>query len=240
MKGTHEFVPPFSYEKRPSLGGTRFFPRTFPRSCSSQAGTSASGGWTWWACACRRRGAGTRAVRGRARTSGAVRTGCASDVGAACARPRVCCRTRGMQASMAVTENFGEACPASAPFFGYMGAAAALIFASACPARRVPRSRRLFWRALVPRGALSRARGAAGHRTVAAAAQERCAASWPTRGAAPCGWPQTHASDGGTGTPCGARLLWGAGAVSNPMRRTRGACGVSSHRQRCARALRWS
>ena len=25
---------------------------------------------------------------------------------------------------------FGEACPASAPFFGYMGAAAALIFAS--------------------------------------------------------------------------------------------------------------
>ena len=29
-----------------------------------------------------------------------------------------------------VTENFGEACPASAPFFGYMGAAAALIFAS--------------------------------------------------------------------------------------------------------------
>ena len=40
-----------------------------------------------------------------------------------------------MQASMAVTENFGEACPASAPFFGYMGAAAALIFASACPAR---------------------------------------------------------------------------------------------------------
>ena len=39
-----------------------------------------------------------------------------------------------MQASMAVAENFGEACPASAPFFGYMGAAAALIFASACPA----------------------------------------------------------------------------------------------------------
>jgi hypothetical protein len=123
---------------------------------------------------------------------------------------------------MAVAENFGEACPASAPFFGYMGAAAALIFASACPARRVPRSRRLFWRALVPRGALSRARGAAGHRTVAAAAQERCAASWPTRGAAPCGWPQTHASDGGTGTPCGARLLWGAGAVSNPMRAREG------------------
>eukprot|EP00960_Hanusia_phi_P045293 757153-Hanusia_phi.AAC.3 len=29
-----------------------------------------------------------------------------------------------------VAENFGEACPASAPFFGYMGAAAALIFAS--------------------------------------------------------------------------------------------------------------
>lgn len=31
---------------------------------------------------------------------------------------------------MAVAEMFGEACPASAPFFGYMGAAAALIFAS--------------------------------------------------------------------------------------------------------------
>jgi hypothetical protein len=29
-----------------------------------------------------------------------------------------------------VQEMFGEACPASAPFFGYMGAAAALIFAS--------------------------------------------------------------------------------------------------------------
>jgi len=29
-----------------------------------------------------------------------------------------------------VAENFGEACPASAPFFGYMGAAAALIFAN--------------------------------------------------------------------------------------------------------------
>ena len=27
-------------------------------------------------------------------------------------------------------EYFGEACPASAPFFGFMGAAAALIFAS--------------------------------------------------------------------------------------------------------------
>jgi hypothetical protein len=37
-----------------------------------------------------------------------------------------------MQAPM-VSEMFGEACPASAPFFGYMGAAAALIFASACP-----------------------------------------------------------------------------------------------------------
>ena len=35
-----------------------------------------------------------------------------------------------MQAPMAVAEMFGEACPASAPFFGYMGAAAALIFAS--------------------------------------------------------------------------------------------------------------
>jgi hypothetical protein len=32
--------------------------------------------------------------------------------------------------SMLVSESFGEACPASAPFFGYMGAAAALIFAS--------------------------------------------------------------------------------------------------------------
>ena len=37
-----------------------------------------------------------------------------------------------MQAPM-VSEMFGEACPASAPFFGYMGAAAALIFASAGP-----------------------------------------------------------------------------------------------------------
>ena len=36
---------------------------------------------------------------------------------------------RTMNAAM-VAENFGEACPASAPFFGYMGAAAALIFAS--------------------------------------------------------------------------------------------------------------
>ena len=34
-----------------------------------------------------------------------------------------------MQATM-VQEMFGEACPASAPFFGYMGASAALIFAS--------------------------------------------------------------------------------------------------------------
>merc|ERR1712166_1114394 len=34
-----------------------------------------------------------------------------------------------MQAPM-VSEMFGEACPASAPFFGYMGAAAALIFAN--------------------------------------------------------------------------------------------------------------
>ncbi|EKX32779.1 hypothetical protein GUITHDRAFT_156239 [Guillardia theta CCMP2712] len=34
-----------------------------------------------------------------------------------------------MNAAM-VAENFGEACPASAPFFGYMGAAAALIFAN--------------------------------------------------------------------------------------------------------------
>merc|ERR1719261_491471 len=33
-------------------------------------------------------------------------------------------------APMAVAEMFGEACPASAPFFGYMGAAAALIFAN--------------------------------------------------------------------------------------------------------------
>ena len=30
----------------------------------------------------------------------------------------------------AASEMFGEACPASAPFFGYMGAASALIFAS--------------------------------------------------------------------------------------------------------------
>jgi hypothetical protein len=30
-------------------------------------------------------------------------------------------------------ETFSEACPASAPFFGYMGAAAALIFASESP-----------------------------------------------------------------------------------------------------------
>ena len=46
-----------------------------------------------------------------------------------------------MQAPM-VSEMFGEACPASAPFFGYMGAAAALIFASACPslAPHLPRS----------------------------------------------------------------------------------------------------
>jgi len=36
---------------------------------------------------------------------------------------------------MAVAEMFGEACPASAPFFGYMGAAAALIFASKFPGR---------------------------------------------------------------------------------------------------------
>merc|ERR1712216_928643 len=33
-------------------------------------------------------------------------------------------------AMVAPDEMFGEACPASAPFFGYMGAAAALIFAN--------------------------------------------------------------------------------------------------------------
>merc|ERR1719409_1425617 len=33
-------------------------------------------------------------------------------------------------AMVAPNEMFGEACPASAPFFGYMGAAAALIFAN--------------------------------------------------------------------------------------------------------------
>jgi len=33
-------------------------------------------------------------------------------------------------ATVAPNEMFGEACPASAPFFGYMGAAAALIFAN--------------------------------------------------------------------------------------------------------------
>ena len=43
--------------------------------------------------------------------------------------------SRFMQAPMAVAEMFGEACPASAPFFGYMGAAAALIFASEFPRR---------------------------------------------------------------------------------------------------------
>jgi hypothetical protein len=37
-----------------------------------------------------------------------------------------------------VSEMFGEACPASAPFFGYMGAAAALIFASTCPVLHFP------------------------------------------------------------------------------------------------------
>jgi hypothetical protein len=31
MKGTHEFVPPFSYEKRPSLGGDKVFPTNIPQ-----------------------------------------------------------------------------------------------------------------------------------------------------------------------------------------------------------------
>merc|ERR1711898_36664 len=33
-------------------------------------------------------------------------------------------------AMVAPNEMFGEACPASAPFFGYMGAASALVFAN--------------------------------------------------------------------------------------------------------------
>ena len=41
-------------------------------------------------------------------------------------------------AMVAPNEMFGEACPASAPFFGYMGAAAALIFASECRQMPIP------------------------------------------------------------------------------------------------------
>jgi hypothetical protein len=40
-----------------------------------------------------------------------------------------CCASS-LETMVLANEYFGEACPASAPFFGFMGAAAALIFAS--------------------------------------------------------------------------------------------------------------
>ena len=42
-----------------------------------------------------------------------------------------CCASS-IETMVLANEYFGEACPASAPFFGFMGAAAALIFASEC------------------------------------------------------------------------------------------------------------
>jgi hypothetical protein len=57
-----------------------------------------------------------------------------------------------MQAPM-VSEMFGEACPASAPFFGYMGAAAALIFASSCPPSPPPAALSVPFRSPTPKDA---------------------------------------------------------------------------------------
>ena len=133
---------------------------------------------------------------------------------------------------MAVAENFGEACPASAPFFGYMGAAAALIFASACPARRVPRSRCPFWRALVPEALATRtgvllATGRLPRPLKSGARHHGRRVEWYHAGGRILMWAMVahrwlHAS-------------WGVGTANNLTRRTRRTCGAGSRTQLCAR-----